>query len=102
MYILETSKFGEELLVKTYLFSGKEYDEKRENVNSKLYIRLPSEKFLGCFVRTRCFLDGKTHEDAETDCDGFINDYASLKLSQRMKKYALSWNEPYIFFVQRK
>lgn len=76
MYILEKSEFEEELVLRTYLFSGKE-DEKQENINSKLHICLPSEKFLGCFVRTRCFSNGETQEETEIKCGGFFNDYMS-------------------------
>lgn len=76
MCVLEKNKFEEELVLRTYLFSRKE-DEKQENVVSKLHICLPSEKFLSCFVRVRCFLDGETQQETEIKCGGFSNDYVS-------------------------
>lgn len=76
-HVLEKSEFGGESLVKTYLFSGKECDKKQKNINSKLHICLPPEKFLSCFVRTRCFSNGETQEETEIKCGGFFNDYMS-------------------------
>ncbi|AQM73355.1 hypothetical protein B1750_gp374 [Noumeavirus] len=78
--ILEKNKSEEEQVLKTYLFSGKEYNEKQENINSKLHIRLPSEKFLSCFVRTKCFLNGETQQETETKWGGFFNDYVSAEV----------------------
>nr|WQM87042.1 hypothetical protein [Marseillevirus cajuinensis] len=78
-HILEKNIFEEDLVLRTYLFSGKEDGEKQENVSSKLHICLPSEKFLSCFVRTRCFSNGETQEETEIKCGGFFNDYISAE-----------------------